>query len=52
MTVGFVLVLVGAFIMVIAVKGTYKYLPPFYNPPPPPDKVPSISEATSKMPVG
>lgn len=51
MTVGFVLILIGAFIFAIAVKGTYKYLPPFYQAPPAPEKAPSITEATAQMPV-
>lgn len=51
MTVGFVLLLVGAFILVIAAKGTYKYLPPFYNAAPPKEATPSISEATAQIPV-
>lgn len=51
MTVGFVLLLVGAFIMVIAAKGTYKYLPPFYNAAIAPEKIPSIGEATAQMPT-
>lgn len=49
MTVGFVLLLVGAFIMVIAAKGTYQYLPPFYHPVPPKEATPSVSEATSQL---
>lgn len=51
MTVGFVLLLVGAFITIIAAKGTYQYLPPFYNPAPSPEKTPSISEAVAQMPI-
>lgn len=51
MTVGFVLLLVGAFIMVIAAKGTYKYLPPFLKTGPAKESTPSVNEATSQMPV-
>lgn len=51
MTVGFVLLLVGAFIMVIAARGTYKFLPPFYKTPIPKESATSIADAVSQMPV-
>lgn len=30
MTIGVLLVIIGAFILVIGAKGTYQYLPPWY----------------------
>lgn len=39
MTIGIILIIIGAFILVIGAKGTYQYLPPWnQNIPPPPEK--------------
>lgn len=55
MTVGFVLMLIGAFIVVIGAKGTYKYLPPFYQAPQSEKSNPiseSITAAIASFPAG
>lgn len=33
MTIGFLLMLIGGFILVVGAKGTYKFLPPFISTP-------------------
>lgn len=33
MGIGFLILLFGAFLAIIAIRGTYKYLPPWYTPP-------------------
>lgn len=55
MTVGFILLLIGGFILVIGAKGTYKFLPPFVNTPgptiPKEPVVPQTPDISSQIPA-